>query len=217
MKLIAKGNTAEVFEYGEDKVLKLFKPGYPVEQIQREFNNTVIMNRICVHTPKTFEIVEHEGRHGIVFQKIIGVDLFSEYLKNPSDEKVAAEILVDLTDIQKKVLLEKTEEGISYKIYLEWFGYDASNLPDGNFICHGDLHPGNIIRTKDGELCLIDFMNVCRGPKEYDVARTYVLLTENNPEAKAVGKKYLELMEMSFLQIEPFLGAIQFCRKKEKL
>ena len=217
MNLIAIGNTAEVFEYEEDKVLKLFKAGYPLEQIQREFNNTVIMNRTCVHTPKTFEIVEHEGRHGIVFQKIIGVDLLSEYLKNPSDEKVAAEILVDLTDIQKKVLSEETTEGISYKNYLDWFGYDGSNLPDGNFICHGDLHPGNIIRTKDGELFLIDFMNVCRGPKEYDVARTYVLLTENNPEAKAVGKKYLELMEMSFLQIEPFLGAIQFCRKKEKL
>lgn len=124
MKLIAKGNTAEVFEYGEDKVLKLFKPGYPVEQIQREFNNTVIMNKICVHTPKTFEIVEHEGRHGIVFQKNIGVDLLSEYLKNPSDEKVATEILVNLSDIQKKVLLEKTE-GISYKDYLDWFGYGA--------------------------------------------------------------------------------------------
>ena len=216
MKLIATGNTAEVFEYKEDKVLKLFKAGYPLEQIQREFNNTLIINRTCVHTPKTFEIVEHEGRHGIVFQKIIGVDLLSEYLKNPSDEKVAAEILVDLTDIQKKVLSEETTEGISYKNFLDWFGYDGSNLPDGNFICHGDLHPGNIIRTKDGELFLIDFMNVCRGPKEYDVARTYVLLTENNPEAKAVGKKYLELMEMSFLQIEPFLGAIQFCRRKEK-
>lgn len=217
MKLIAIGYTAEVFEYKEDKVLKLFKAGYPLEQIQREFNNTVIMNKICVHTPKAFEIVEHEGRHGIVFQKNIGVDLLSEYLKNPSDEKVAAEILVNLTDIQKKVLLEETTEGISYKNYLEWFGYDASNLPDGNFICHGDLHPGNIIRTKDGELCLIDFMNVCRGPKEYDVARTYVLLTENNPAAEAVGKKYLELMEMSLLQIEPFLGAVQFCRKKEML
>ena len=125
MKLITTGNTAEVFEYEEDKVLKLFKAGYPLEQIQREFNNTVIMNRTCVHTPKTFEIVEHEGRHGIVFHKIIGVDLLSEYLKNPSDEKVAAEILVDLTDIQKKVLLEETTEGISYKNYLDWFGYGA--------------------------------------------------------------------------------------------
>lgn len=47
MKLIATGNTAEVFEYKEDKVLKLFKAGYPLEQIQREFNNTVIMNKIC--------------------------------------------------------------------------------------------------------------------------------------------------------------------------
>ena len=47
MKLIAIGNTAEVFEYEEDKVLKLFKAGYPLELIQREFNNTVIMNRTC--------------------------------------------------------------------------------------------------------------------------------------------------------------------------
>ena len=89
MKLIAIGNTAEVFEYEEDKVLKLFKAGYPLEQIQRKFNNTVIMNRICVHTPKAYEIFEYEDRHGIVFQKILGTDLFSEYLKNPSDEKIA--------------------------------------------------------------------------------------------------------------------------------
>ena len=47
MKLITTGNTAEVFEYEEDKVLKLFKAGYQLEQIQREFNNTVIMNRTC--------------------------------------------------------------------------------------------------------------------------------------------------------------------------
>ena len=32
MKLIATGNTAEVFEYKEDKVLKLFKAGYPLER-----------------------------------------------------------------------------------------------------------------------------------------------------------------------------------------
>ena len=36
MKLIAIGNTAEVFEYEEDKVLKLFKAGYQLEQIQRD-------------------------------------------------------------------------------------------------------------------------------------------------------------------------------------
>ena len=48
MKLIATGNTAEVFEYEEEKVLKLFKAGYPLELIQREFNNIVIMNRTCI-------------------------------------------------------------------------------------------------------------------------------------------------------------------------
>lgn len=66
MKLIAKGNTAEVFEYEEDKVLKLFKVGYPLEQIQREFNNTVIMNRTCNSIlPKKRKIVgEKRNEYG---------------------------------------------------------------------------------------------------------------------------------------------------------
>ncbi len=217
MKLIAKGNTAEVFDFGDGKILKLFKAGYPLEQIQREFGNTLIMNKTSVHTPKAYEIIEHESRHGIVFQKISGTDLFSEYLKNLADEKSASRILVDLANIHKTVLSGETKEGIFYKNYLDWFGYDVSNFPDENHICHGDLHPGNIIRTPDNELYLIDFMNVCRGPKEYDVARTYVLLTENNPASEAVGKTYLELMEMPFAKIEPFLDAVQFCRKREKL
>ena len=127
MKLIATGNTAEVFEYEEDKVLKLFKAGYPLEQIQREFNNTVIMNKICVHTPKAFEIVEHEGRHGIVFQKNIGVDLLSEYLKNPSDEKVAAEILVNLSDIQKKFCWKKQKKEFPIKFILTGLDMELKN------------------------------------------------------------------------------------------
>ena len=34
---MATGNTAEVFEYDEGKVCKLFKDGYPLDSIKREF------------------------------------------------------------------------------------------------------------------------------------------------------------------------------------
>ena len=52
---------------------------------------------------------------------------------------------------------------------------------------------------------------------EYLLALGYVLLTENNPAAKETGEIYLSLMGMSFVQIEPYLEAIYFCRKKEML
>lgn len=98
MKLIATGNTAEVFEYDEDKILKLFKTGYPFDAVQKEFNNTVIMNRTSIHIPKAYEIIEYEDRHRIVFQKVLGKDLLSEYLENPSDEKIACRNIFGTAD-----------------------------------------------------------------------------------------------------------------------
>lgn len=218
MKLMATGNTAEVFEYDEGKVCKLFKDGYPLDSIKREFENTLLMNTASINTPKAYEIIEHDGRHGIVFEKITGVDLMSEFLKNPEDKNLAARTIENLSKLQKELLSSESKNGISYKDYLRYFGFEkADHLPDGKNICHGDLHPGNIIRTPENKFYLIDFMNVCLGPKEYDVARTYVLLTENNPAAKETGEIYLSLMGMSFVQIEPYLEAIYFCRKKEML
>lgn len=218
MKLLATGNTAEVFDFGDGKVCKLFKTGYPLEYIQMEFNNTVIMNKSPILTPKVYEIVERDGRYGIIFQKILGEDLYSEFFKNPSDLEVGFKMLQAVASIQKKLSSFETTEGNSYKDYLKVFGYDGTDkLLDGNFVCHGDLHPGNIIKTPENELYLIDFMNVCRGPKEYDVARSYVLLTENNPDPETPGNAFLQLAGMSYAQIEPFLEGIRFCREREKV
>lgn len=52
-------------------------------------------------------------------------------------------------------------------------------LPDGNSLCHGDFHPGNIL-ISDGHAIVIYFMNVCHGDFLYDVART-VFLVEYTP------------------------------------
>ncbi|MBR4082721.1 MAG: hypothetical protein IKK33_00395 [Lachnospiraceae bacterium] len=39
MKLIAKGNTAEIYEYGENRICILFYPGYLKEYVRHEFCN----------------------------------------------------------------------------------------------------------------------------------------------------------------------------------
>lgn len=48
-------------------------------------------------------------------------------------------------------------------------------LPDGDRLCHGDLHPANILLA-DGRLLAIDWASAGRGPRELDVARTAFLL-----------------------------------------
>lgn len=48
-------------------------------------------------------------------------------------------------------------------------------LPDGNRLCHGDFHFGNVMSGLDGYV-VIDYMNICRGHVMGDIARTVYLI-----------------------------------------
>lgn len=220
MKLIAKGNTAEVFEYEGGKICKLFKSGYDEAAVDREILNTKVMNKTSVKTPRFIEKVQIDGRTGVIYSKVAGPTLLTE-LKNEMTPQKFASVLQEMSALQKQLHTHKSTECISYKEFLSYFGYNKLDLlPEGNTICHGDFHPDNIIRTANNDLFLIDFMNVCHGPKEYDIARTYVLITEfiQEPQARELaGNSYLNLMNVSLTDIEPFVEAVQFCRKREML
>jgi len=43
----------------------------------------------------------------------------------------------------------------------------VQGLPYG--ICHGDLHRGNLLQTKDGQIYFLDFDTVCQAPLMFDV------------------------------------------------
>ena len=43
--MIGEGNTAEVYNYGEGKLLKLYRKGMPLFMCENEFNNTKIVNK----------------------------------------------------------------------------------------------------------------------------------------------------------------------------
>ena len=49
-----------------------------------------------------------------------------------------------------------------------------STLRDGDSICHGDFHPGNVLLTP-GRAVIIDWIDASRGNPLADVARTTVL------------------------------------------
>lgn len=79
---IAEGNTAEIFEIGEKKVLKLFKTGYSKSTVQREYNNYCMVGRVMENIPKLFEFVEENQRFGFIMEKVQGKSLVSLMLDN---------------------------------------------------------------------------------------------------------------------------------------
>ena len=48
------------------------------------------------------------------------------------------------------------------------------SMPDGDRICHGDFHPGNVLLTAQGEV-VIDWVDATCGDPLTDVARTTIL------------------------------------------
>ncbi|WP_079911618.1 hypothetical protein [Paenibacillus sp. 32352] len=74
-KIIGEGNTATVYEWVEGKVLKLFKKRYPINAVEREYNNTKAMQ--CMHfaKPKAYGIINCDNRMDIVYDMVMGESL----------------------------------------------------------------------------------------------------------------------------------------------
>ena len=87
-------------------------------------------------------------------------------------------------------------------------------LPSGNTLCHGDFHPYNIMITAESVAVIIDFANICKGPKEYDVARTYFLLKEA-VKGKSVAELYLAKMKLEYRDIRTYTNILEALRKYE--
>ena len=96
-------------------------------------------------------------------------------------------------------------------------------LPPGDGLCHGDLHPGNVIMTADGPR-LIDWGGAIRAPAGLDLACCHVFLSELAPETvadperpravnAAVQSEYARLAGMSpaalTAAMEPYLPIVR--------
>jgi len=230
MKLIAKGNTAEIYDYAEGVICKLFYAGYPVNSVKFELNNARILYNLELPVPKSYELIYINDRPGILYEKIEGENLTS-YLLDESKYNMVVSILANT---HRELLNYECKELPTYKDFIKNEIGDKNmeiishleRLPDGDTLCHGDFHPGNIMITHDGKIKVIDFMNLCRGPREYDVARTYYLIGYSRlPKGsnyqsfqtmrERFAKDYLDQMGLDVTDIEAYLSVIEVCHNIE--
>jgi aminoglycoside phosphotransferase (APT) family kinase protein len=185
--LIGAGRTADVYAWGEERILKLFQAWMPTSAVEREFNITRLARQTGVPVPEAEELVEVDGRPGIVFERLHGPSMLQVIEKQPWKSipliRQLAELHVRMhtcvlsegldsqrTQIERAIGWSKDLTEAEKQIILE----NLACLPDGNVLCHGDFHPDNVLITAKGPV-IIDWMTGTRGAPLGDVARTVLL------------------------------------------
>lgn len=230
-KLIGQGRTAEVFEWSEDRILKLFRKDFPKIAAENEYEVSMELCKRGVPMPQVFDLVEYEGRVGIIYERIKGPTMMNLISTNPWAISKQARQLAELHKaIQKNVDFElpgqkerlkesiaSTElltEEIKNKIFTV-----IEKLPSDNILCHGDFHPDNVLISEENAI-VIDWMTATSGNPLADIARTSVMfkfasLPEEKPyfERKIINffrgkfyseyiKHYLKISGASIKQVE---------------
>ena len=62
--LIGQGRTAEILDWDDHQVVKLFRPGFPIEWIQAEVQATRIAHEADLGAPAVGGLVKVDGRTG---------------------------------------------------------------------------------------------------------------------------------------------------------
>lgn len=187
MKKIGVGRTAEVYDYKDDKVLKLFYSALSAKNIEDEYLIAKNISTTTSLVPKVYDIVHIRNRTGIVYEKIKG-KMLSDYLSGniintrniirkfaQTQQRISninVENVPNHTDklrqrISSSCLLSDSEKETVLK-YL--------SIINNNEICHGDYHPENVFVDQNQDFKVIDWANMFVSNKYIDIARTYYLI-----------------------------------------
>ena len=185
---IAVGRTAEIIPFEDGKVLKLFFPTIPQPWIDKEVDTGRFIQDRQLPVPKVFQRLKLNDREGIVYERIEGPSLLSVLARKPWTVQRCARLLARLHarvhDVTAPPDLETQKEwargGIPEtnklsKDLQERVLLLLDSMPEGNQLCHGDFHPGNIIVTRRGPV-IIDWMTASKGVGCGDVARASIIL-----------------------------------------
>ena len=235
MKRLGAGRTAEVFLLPDGRACKLFFPFVPPSWIAAEERAALCAGRLHLPAPRCHGRIEREGRVGLLFDRVEGENLLARLLRGDMDPAEAGARLAalhasllrrsapeDLPDLAARLQaqiarapLPEDERRSALAALLA--------LPRGEALCHGDLHPDNIVCAPQG-LVALDFANAARGEARLDIARTLFLLEEaplppGAPAAeglrRALAERYLSAMGMTRAELALYLRVVRAARAGE--
>ena len=180
---IAAGRTAEIYAWGEGRVLKLTRPDFPAYLADQEWRNALAAWQLGAPAPKPLELLEIAGRRGVVFERIQGPNLLQAVLRHPLRLLECARLLARQQAALHAIPAPKfpsQRQRIQHNLYTsalltgdqkQGLLRRLDSLPDGDKLCHGDFHPENILLTAGGPQ-IIDWEGCMCGSPSGDVAVT---------------------------------------------
>jgi uncharacterized protein (TIGR02172 family) len=186
-KLIGRGRVAEVYAWGDNQVLKLFYNGRSSTWVEHEAHISRIAYETGFNTPAAGDVIEVEGRQGILFERVDGIAMLAEMSAKPwtlirsarimaeqqalMHEKVVAKLPTQQQHLEQSILSANALSSEQKEAAIN----KMQQLPTGNKLCHGDFHPDNIILSTKGAVT-IDWTTASQGNPLADVARTSLIL-----------------------------------------
>ena len=192
---IGEGASADVHAWAPGQVVKLFKSGASRRLSWHEAQMTDAVFAAGAPAPEVFGVVILEGRFGIVLQHFDGPTLLQLTRTGAVTRGQAGAILAALCRAVHKT--PPPPGVLSLRGWADaWLRSAGGQLPapiapgilalverlqPGDELCHGDLHPGNVIMTAEGPR-LVDWSGTVRAPAAYDLGISHVVLTDLAPE-----------------------------------
>lgn len=190
MELLAEGREAEVFLRADGAVVKLWRDAAHGDRAQREAAALRTLAVAGVPAPRLFDEVTVDGRPGLVVSRVDGTDLLTELSRRPqavfkAGRSLAAAHLAlhacrgpdDLPEVHET--LQERIDDVAPSLLPADLRSGAlrllDDLPRGDRLCHGDLHPGNLLASWSAPV-VIDWGDAARGDPLADVARTALIL-----------------------------------------
>lgn len=193
LRRIAEGREAEVFAWEDGAVLKLYRHAEDGRRAEWEAAamTAAATTGHLVPTPRGLTTVD--GRPGLLMERVDGPDLLSQVARRPwtvlAAGRVLGQIHARLHTVAAPEGLPPLRDALRLRIttsplvpaHLQPFALSVlDSLPDGDIICHGDFHPGNVIMGTAGP-AVIDWTNATRGDPAGDFARTTILISIGEP------------------------------------
>ena len=185
---IGDGGTAEIFLDESGLVVKWFREGFGKEVADYEYRKSVWAYEQGLPTAEPLGRDRYDGREAMMLKKIEGESLLQRLQREPRTAGEAAKTFAayqvrlngceagTLGDSQRERLVQRLArvEQLS-EAERAFVRAELQRLPDGDRLCHGDFHPGNIMENEQG-WHVIDWIDANCGHPLYDVARTLLLL-----------------------------------------
>ncbi len=185
---IGGGESADVYRHDAETILKLFFPHVAAHTVSRERTASATAAAMGLLVARPVAIVRVAEQHGLLMRFLDGPVYLRKVAKSPVGMTWALVALARWQACQHAkpapaVDLPSARLVFSHRLVSSVAGVAAiaaaqrvvTASSDGDRLCHGDLHLGNMIATKEG-LAAIDWAKAFVGMAEIDIARSELLI-----------------------------------------